>query len=70
MFKRFKEKGKFIEMVKQFKINKSTIIFDMNLLKSIGKYPGLMNSSATLNILKIYFKDVKEICSEDSTEFK
>ena len=57
-------------MVKQFKINKSTIIFDMNLLKSIGKYPGLMISSMTLNILKNYFKDVKEICSENSTEFK
>ena len=70
VFKIFKEKKKFIEMVKQFKINKSTITFKINVLKLIDKYSRLMNSSVTLNVLKTYFKDIKEICSDIITEFQ
>ena len=52
VFKRFKKKEKFIDMVKQIKINKSTIIFKINSLKLIDKYPRLMKSSVIPNILK------------------
>ena len=38
LFKRFKEKGRFIEMVKKFGFNKSTIIFKINVLKLIDKH--------------------------------
>ena len=37
-FKKFKEKENFIEMVKQFKITRSTTIFKINVLSLIGKY--------------------------------
>lgn len=34
----FKEKEKFIEIVKKFGVNKRTIIFEINVLKLIDKY--------------------------------
>ena len=38
VFKRFKEKEKFITMVKEFKVKK-TMIFKIIIVKLIGKYP-------------------------------
>ena len=73
IFERFKEKVKFITMVKEFKVNKCTIIFKINIAKTfkikIDKFPKLMKSSVTLNFLKIYIKDIKEISDENPTEF-
>ena len=37
VFKRFKDKGKFIRLVNKFKVHKSTIIFKINIFKLIGK---------------------------------
>ena len=48
LFKRFKEKEKFIEMVGKLKIHKSTLIFKINDFKLIEKYPKLMKPSVTL----------------------
>ena len=48
LFKRLKEKEKFIQMVSNLKIHKSTIIFKISILKLIQKYPKLMKSSVTL----------------------
>ena len=59
IFKRFKEKEKFTQMVGKLKINKSTIVFKINVLELIEKYPKLMKSSVTLTFLKNYFKDIK-----------
>ena len=55
-------------MIKEFKVNKSTMIFKTNF--QVNKYPKLIKSSMTLNFLKTYFKDVKEICAENSSKFK
>ena len=69
VFKRFKEKEKFIQMVGKLKIHKSTIVFKINVFKLIEKHPKLMKSSATLTFLKNYFQDIKQICEENSSEF-
>ena len=52
VFKRFREKEKFVQMVSSLKIHKSTIIFKINVFKLIEKHPKLMKSSVTLNFLK------------------
>ena len=69
-FKRFKEKEKFIEMVGKLKIHKSTIVFKIKLFKLIKKRSKLLKSSVTVAFLKNYFKDIKEICKENSSEFE
>ena len=63
VFKRFRKK-KFVSMV-----NKSTMILQINIVKLIGKFPKLMELSLTLNFLKNYFKDIKEICNKNICEF-
>ena len=70
MFSRFREKEKFMKLVSKFKIHKNTIIFKFNVFKLLEKYPGLIKSSATLSFLKNYFKDIKRICQEKSSEFE
>ena len=70
IFKRFKEKEKFMQMVGKLKIHKSTIVFKIKVFKLIEKHPKLMKSSVTLTFLKNYFKDIKEICKENSSEFE
>ena len=57
-------------MVKQFGYSKSTIIFKINTVKLINKYPKVKNSSLSLNFLKKYFKLIKEICEENAGEFE
>ena len=52
---------KFIELVKQFKVHKTKMIFTINIVKLIDKYPGVKKSSATLNFVKNYLKNIKQI---------
>ena len=52
VFRKFKENRKFKSLVEQFKITKGTIIFRMNIVKLVDKYPKTMTSSVTLNFLK------------------
>ena len=70
VFKRFKEKEKFIQMAGKLKIHKSTIVFKINVFKFIEKHPKLMQSSITLTFLKNYFKDIKQISEKYSSEFE
>ena len=70
VFKRFKDEEEFIRLVNEFKVHRSTIIFKINIFKLIGKYPKLMKSSIGLGFLKNYFKDIKQICEENSKEFE
>ena len=58
-----------MKLVGDFKVHNSTIIFKINILKLIDKYPKLMKSSVTLSFLKNYFKDIKQIC-KGSSEFE
>ena len=70
VFSLFREKEKFIKLVSKQKIHKNTIIFKINVFKLINKHPGLMKSSVTLIFLKNYFKDIKRIRQQNSSEFE
>ena len=70
IFKRFKEKEKFIQIVNKLKINTSTIIFKINIFKLIEKHPGLLKPSVTLTFLKNYLKDIKKVCDKNSSVFQ
>ena len=69
IFKRFKEHRIFKNLVEQFKINKSTIIFKINIAKLLNKHPKILTSLITLNFLKSYYKDIKNICKENQEWF-
>ena len=69
VFKKFKDKEKFIKLINQFKVHKTTIAFKINIFKLCEKYPKLLESSIGLGFLKNYYKDIKEICSENAKEF-
>ena len=69
VFKRFKDKENFTKLVNKFKVHKSTIIFKINIFNLIDKHPKLMKSSVTLGFLKNCYKDIKQLCNENSNEF-
>ena len=69
VFEKFKENAKFIKMLKQFGISKFTIIFKMNMVQLINKQPKIKNSSLSLDFLENYFKFIKKICKEKTSEF-
>ena len=70
VFKKFKNKEKFIKLINEFKVHKTTIIFQINIFKLIRKYCKLMKSSIGLGFLKNYYKDINKICEENSKEFE
>ena len=61
VFKRFKEKEKFAELVSELRIHKNTITFKINVFKLCKKHPKLLKSSIGLGFLKNYYKDIKAI---------
>ena len=69
VFKKFKDKEKFITLVSWLGIHKATIILTMNIFKLCEKCPKLLKSYIGLGFLKIFFKDFKEACSENAKEF-
>ena len=60
VFKRFKEKGKFVKLVSKLGIHKNTIIFKINVFKLCKKYPKLLKSSIGLGFLKIIIRPLKQ----------
>ena len=56
-------------MVKEFKVNKSTMIFKINIVKLIDKYPKLMKSSFVLKFFENPFKR-HLTCNENCSESK
>ena len=54
VFRKFNENRRFKSLVERFQIIKGTIIFKINIVKLIYKYPKMMISSKTLNLLKSY----------------
>ena len=60
VFKRFKEKGKFVKLVSELGIHKNTIIFKINVFKLCKKYPKLLKSSIDLGFLKIIIRPLKQ----------
>ena len=70
VFKRFKEKEKFVTLVSELRIHKNTIIFKINVFKLCKKYPKLLKSSIGLGFFKNYHKDIKAICEENEKDFQ
>ena len=68
-FFKFKDKEKFITLVKRLGIHKNTIIFKINVLKLCERYPKLLKSSIGLGFFKNYHKDIKGISMENEQEF-
>ena len=64
VFKKFKEKKKFTELVTELGIHRNTIIFRINVFKLCKKHPKLLKSSIGLGFFKNYHKDIKAICKE------
>ena len=65
IFKKFKKDTNFNNLAKQFGINRSTVIFKINIVKLVDKYPKMLTSSLKLNFLKGYYKDIESICKEN-----
>ena len=70
VFKRFKEKEKFANLVSELRIHKTTIIFKVNVFKLCEKYPKLLKSSIGFGFFKNYHKDIKAICKENEKDFQ
>ena len=70
VFRRFKTKKKFIKLVKEFNVQKTTIVLKINILKLIDKHPKLMKSSMPLGSLKNYYKDSKQIWDKIPNKFE
>ena len=68
--KRFKEKKKLAELVKELGIHTNTIIFKINVFKLCQKQPKLLNSPIGLGFFKNYHKDIKAICEEYEKDFQ
>ena len=56
VFKKFKDKDKFITQVKKLGIHKATIIFKITIFKLSEKYPKFLNSSIGLGLFKNHQK--------------
>ena len=56
------KKEKFAKLVRELGIHKTTIIFNINILKLCEKYRKLLKSSIGLAFFKNYHKNIKAIC--------
>ena len=70
VFKKFKEKEKFVRLVSELGIHKTTNIFKINIFKLGEKYPKLLRSSIGLGFSKNYHKDIKAVCEEIEKDFQ
>ena len=71
IFEKFKANDKLINLVNNFKINRSAMPFKISIVKFRNKYPKMKKSSLSLHyFLKNNFKIIKEICHENASEFE
>ena len=70
IFERFKLSDKFINMVNQFGISKTTMVFKISNLTFLSKYPRMKKSLLSLQFLKNNFKIIKKICQENASQLK
>ena len=69
VFRRFKEKEKFTELVDELGIHKNTIIFEINVFKLRKKHPKLLKSSIGLGFLRIIIRTLKNYSEEYEKDF-
>ena len=70
IFKKYKENNKFMSAVTKFKISKTTINFNIGIIKFINDYPKMRKSSISLHFLKNNFRVIKDVCKEYASEFQ
>ena len=71
IFQKFRSKERFLnDMILKFKVNKSTIAFKTALSRLIDEYPKINDSSLSLHYFKTHLKLIKEVCKENTGEFK
>ena len=70
LFRKFKENKQFKSLIKQFKINKGTMIFKVNIVKLVDKFSKMITLSVTLSFLKSPNKDIKNIRKKNHEDFK
>ena len=68
VFKKFKDKEKFITLVRRLWIHKNIIIFKIHVFKLCERYPKLLKLSIGLGFFKNYRKDIKTVCMENAQE--
>ena len=68
VFKKFKDKEKFIRLVNKLGTHKTTMI-KINISKLCERQPKLLKSSICLGFLKTHYEDIREICNENKQEF-
>ena len=61
---------RFVRLVRELGIHKTTIICKINVFKLCKKYPKLLTSSIGLGFFKDYHKDIKAICEEYEKDFQ
>ena len=69
VFRRFKEKEKFTELVDELGIHKNTIIFEINVFKLRKKHPKLLKSAIGLGFLRIIIRTLKNYSEEYEKDF-
>ena len=57
-------------MVSKFSVSKSTIVFEIALVKLTNNYPKIKSSLLSLHYFQNYLKPISEICKENASEFK
>ena len=55
----------FKNLVEKLKINRSTIIFKISIVKLVDTYPKMLTLSVTLNFLESHYKDIKSISKKN-----
>ena len=71
IFQKFRSKERFLnDMILKFKVSKSTIAFKTALSRLIDEYPKMKDSSLSLHYFKRHLKLIKEVCKENTGEFK
>ena len=70
VFKKFKEKKKFTELVNELGIHRNAIIFRTNVFTLCQKHIKLLKSSIGLGGFKDYHKDINAICEEYKKDFQ
>ena len=62
IFETFKSNNKFINMINQFGISKSMMIFEIYIVKFLNNSPKMKKPSLSLHHLNNNFKIIKNIC--------
>ena len=70
VFKIFKEKKTFTDLVTELGIHRNIIIFRINVFKLCKKYAKPLKSSIGLGFFKNHHKDINAICKEHEKDFQ